>query len=142
MEEGNLLDEGTLMEDSTLLEEGTLQEWTLQEGTLLEGSLQECSLQEGALQDGRGGLFARTAYFFPGARGRGGPSPGHSALFLFRRLFCRETSVPVIKAQHDFPTAIIFRRSGEIFRRSLFSDGQVKFPTQKMGPDFSSEKGS
>ena len=56
-----------------------------------------------------------------GAWGRGGPSPGNSvpfSLFCSPPFFCRETSVPDIKAQHNFPTAIIFRRSGEIFRRS------------------------
>ena len=30
--------------------------------------------------------FARTAYFFPGARRRGGPSPGISVLFFFAAL--------------------------------------------------------
>ena len=76
-------------------------------------------------------------------------------LFLFGRpVFSRETSDRVSKAQHNFPTAIICRRSGEIFRRSLFSDGQVKFsadhyiPTiiitvifsPEMGPDFFTRK--
>ena len=72
--------------------------------------------------------LARMAYFFPGARGRGGPSRGNFVFFCFRRFFLvRETSVPDIKAQHNFPTAIISRRSGEIFRRSLFSDEKGKF---------------
>ena len=61
--------------------------------------------------------FARMAYF---SQVREGEGVRHReipfrVLFFVRRLFCRETSVPVMKAQHNFPTVIIFRRSAKIF---------------------------
>ena len=56
-------------------------------------------------------------------------SPGNSLFFCFfvvvRPFLVRETSVPVIYAQQHLlwpPPILIFRRSGEIIRRSLFSD--------------------
>ena len=57
--------------------------------------------------------LARTAYFFPGARGRGGLSPGNFVVFCVRPFFCRETSA-LVKAQQHLPWPppnIIFRRS-------------------------------